>query len=118
MNRKNALAGALIADAAAMGLHWMYDQEQIKTVEQSGGILFRQPDANVYDGKRGAFAHKVKVSGQLSHYGESARVVGQLTAKNEYSPELHRQHFFETFVLFDTYESDSEIATITIFKRL
>ena len=52
MNKHDALKGALVADAAAMGLHWMYEQEQIANVAQSGDILFRQPDATVYAGKK------------------------------------------------------------------
>ena len=47
-NRKNALTGALVADAATMGLHWMYDQDHIRKVAETGELLFRQPDANVY----------------------------------------------------------------------
>ncbi len=118
MNRKNALAGALVADAAAMGLHWMYDQEQIKTVEQSGDILFRQPDACVYQGKRGAFAHKVKQTGQLSHYGESARVIGQLTAKHKYTTKLHRQHFFESFGPCGYYSGYADKATKALVANI
>lgn len=118
MNRKNALAGALVADAAAMGLHWMYDQEQIKIVNESGDVLFRQPDANIYAGKRGAFAHKVKVSGQLSHYGESARVVGQLMVNNEYSCELHRQHFFESFGPCGHYSGYADKATKSLIAKI
>lgn len=97
MNRKDALIGALVADAAAMGLHWMYDQEQVAAVAKTGDVLFRQPDAQTYKDKRGYFAHGVKRSGELSHYGESARVVGQLTVQNDYSTEQHRTDFFESF---------------------
>jgi len=55
MNKLDALKGALVADAAAMGLHWMYEQEQIANVAQSGDILFRQPDAAVYADKKSYF---------------------------------------------------------------
>ena len=97
MNRKDALAGVLVADAAAMGLHWLYDQEQIKTISDSGDILFRQPDSAVYAGRKGYFAHAARRAGQLSHYGESARIVGQLTSDGEYQTQTHRQHFFNAF---------------------
>ena len=40
MNKNDAITGALVADAAGMGLHWLYDQEQIKLVESTGDILF------------------------------------------------------------------------------
>ena len=68
MNNDDALAGALVADAAAMGLHWMYDQEQIKTISGSGDVLFRQPDAANFKDKRGYFAHAARRVGELSHY--------------------------------------------------
>lgn len=97
MNRKDALTGVLVADAAAMGLHWLYDQEQIQLVTQTGDILFRQPDANIYKDKRGYFAHASRRVGELSHYGESARIVGQLAADGTYTTEEHRKVFLETF---------------------
>lgn len=118
MNRKNALAGALVADAAAMGLHWMYDQEHIKTISSSGEILFRQPEAAVYKDKRGYFAHAVKRAGQLSHYGESARVVGQLATQGAYSPARHRQHFYETFGPCGHYSGYADHPTKALIARM
>ena len=61
MNRNDAVTGALVADAAAMGLHWMYEQEQIKVVAQTGDVVFRSPDANVYAGRKGYFAHALSL---------------------------------------------------------
>lgn len=118
MNRKDALIGALVADAAAMGLHWMYDQEQIKKIANSGDILFRQPDASVYEGKRGYFAHKVKRSGELSHYGESARVAGQLVAEGVYSTEKHRERFFESFGPCGYYSGYADKPTKVLIARM
>lgn len=97
MNRSDALTGALVADAASMGLHWLYDQDQIKTVSTTGDILFRQPDAAVYENKKGYFAHATRRTGELSHYGESARIVGQLAAEGKYDTSQHRQRFFDAF---------------------
>ncbi len=97
MDKKQAIAGVLVADAAAMGLHWLYDQEQIQLLEQSGDLLFRQPDANAYNNKRGSFVHGGRHAGQLSHYGESARIAAQLIADGNYSAQTHRKSFFETF---------------------
>ena len=118
MNIKNAIAGALVADAAAMGLHWMYDQEQIKTISTSGDILFRQPEAAVYKDKRGYFAHALKHSGELSHYGESAKIVGQLAAQNAYSPARHRQHFFEIFGPCGHYSGYADHPTKALIARM
>ena len=97
MNRHDALSGALVADAASMGLHWLYDQEQIKLVEATGSILFRQPDAAVYKDKRGSFVHGVRRAGQLSHYGESARIVASLAQQEGYSIAAHQKLIMEIF---------------------
>lgn len=118
MNRRNALAGALVADAAAMGLHWMYEQEQIDTVSKSGDLLFREPDAAVYQDKRGYFAHATRRAGQLSHYGESARIVGQLAASSEYNSGVHRQHFFEAFGPCGHYSGYADRPTKALIARM
>ena len=97
MNHHDALAGTLVADAAGMGLHWMYDQEQIQTISDSGDIMFRQPDVANFRNKKGHFAHAARRAGDLSHYGESARIVGQLAAEGQYDTNRHRQRFFEAF---------------------
>ncbi len=95
MNRQDALTGALVADTAAMGLHWLYDQEQIKLIEATGSLLFRNPEAAVFENKRGSFVHKARRAGELSHYGESARIVGDLGA--DYSVSDHLKVFMATF---------------------
>ena len=118
MNRFDALAGALVADAATMGLHWLYDQDQIKAVSASGDILFRQPDSAVYKDKKGYFAHAARRSGELSHYGESARIVGQLAADGEYDTTLHRQRFFEAFGPCGHYSGYADRPTKALVARM
>jgi ADP-ribosylglycohydrolase len=96
--RINALHGALVADAATMGLHWMYDQDHIKKIEATGDILFRQPDANNYEGVKSYFAHGAKKRGEFSQYGESAKVVAQVFERHrKYDVGEHQQIFFDTF---------------------
>lgn len=118
MNRSDVLAGALVADAAAMGLHWMYDQVQIDTIASSGDILFRQPEAAVYKDKKGYFAHASRRAGQLSHYGESARIVGQLAAEGDYQTTLHRQRFFEAFGPCGHYSGYADRPTKMLVARM
>ncbi len=118
MTGYDALAGTLVADAATMGLHWMYDQDQIKAVAACGDILFRQPEAAVFKDKRGYFAHATRRSGQLSHYGESARIVGQLAADGEYSTALHRQRFFEAFGPCGHYSGYADRPTKILVARM
>jgi len=97
LNHRDAIAGALIADAASLGLHWLYEPDQITRLETSGEIMFRQPDASVFKNQKAFYAQGGRVSGQLSHYGESARLVGQLAADGHYSTSNHRAAFMNSF---------------------
>ncbi len=115
MNRQDALTGALVADTAGMGLHWLYDQEQIKLIEATGSLLFRQPDAAVFENKRGSFVHQARRAGELSHYGESARIVGDLGAG--YSVSDHQQAFMATFGPCGTYHGYADRPTKQLVGR-
>jgi ADP-ribosylglycohydrolase len=68
--RVAAILGALIADSAALGLHWLYDPERIAQIEKIKGLVFLQPDANDYADTSGYFAHGNKTAGDSSGYGE------------------------------------------------
>lgn len=98
MNIKNAIDGALVADAATMGLHWMYDQEQIERVANTGSVLFRSPDAAIYQDHKGYFAHGNKQAGDFSHYGEAAALIANFLLRDkQYSQALHKSEFFNVF---------------------
>ncbi|SFE90042.1 ADP-ribosylglycohydrolase family protein [Nitrosomonas sp. Nm166] len=66
-----AILGALIADSAALGLHWLYDPERIVQIEKTKGLAFLQPDENNYVETKGYFAHGNKAAGDSSGYGET-----------------------------------------------
>ncbi|SFH65544.1 ADP-ribosylglycohydrolase family protein [Albimonas pacifica] len=70
-----ALLGALVADAAALGLHWLYDPVRIASLQ--GPIVFRTPDAADFEGAAGVFVHAGKRAGELSHYGAALRTALQ-----------------------------------------
>ena len=65
------ILGALVADSASLGLHWVYDPARIAEIEQLRGIVFLHPDASNYSGIKGYFAHRLKVAGDSSSYGET-----------------------------------------------
>lgn len=69
-----ALAGSLVADAASLGLHWLYDSNRILEV---GGQCpeFLPPNADYFKGGVGYFAHEGKQPGDLSHYGAATGVL-------------------------------------------
>jgi len=117
--RENALTGALVADAATMGLHWMYDQDQIAKVSETGSVLFRQPDANVYADRKAYFAHAAKRTGENSQYGESARVVAKVIAKHgAYDTATHRHIFFDTFGPCGSYHGFADRPTKALVSKM
>lgn len=73
--QKKALLGVFLADAAALGLHWLYDEQRLRSLAQEKEILFRDPDQAVYKDAFGYFAHGKKKSGALSHYGTNHQLM-------------------------------------------
>ncbi len=78
---KNMILGALVADAAAMGLHWIYDQDHIAKVAPDAPE-FKDPDPRNFDGVPAYYAHPTKTSGELSQYGEQVMVMLRTLAKD------------------------------------
>ncbi|SPH20130.1 hypothetical protein ASD8599_00868 [Ascidiaceihabitans donghaensis] len=79
---KNLVLGALVADAATMGTHWIYDQDHIAKLAPSTPE-FRAPNAADYQGVPGYFAHEGRKVGDLSQYGEQALVLLRSVAAND-----------------------------------
>ena len=73
--RRAAVVGALVADAAALGLHWIYDAVRLRELQLAAPLVFRSPDPASHAGVKGYFAHAGKTSGDLSPYGESCRLM-------------------------------------------
>lgn len=69
-----ALSGGWVADAASLGLHWLYSSERIMEV---GGQApeFLPPRADYYTKGFGYFAHEGKQVGDASHYGAATGVL-------------------------------------------
>ena len=96
--RRNAILGALVADAASLGLHWVYDQQRIREVAPDTPE-FRTPTPADYEGVRGYYAHGHKVAGDLSHYGEQALVLLRSLVANggRYEKTKYEDVFLEHF---------------------
>lgn len=77
-----AILGALIADSAALGLHWLYDPARIAEKEATDGLVFIQPNRNDYMETKGFFAHAGKVAGDASGYGETGLLMLNHLAKH------------------------------------
>jgi len=71
-----ALIGAYVADAAALGFHWLYDPDRIAELADNEPA-FRSPDPADFEGFKGVFVHPGKVVGDVSQYGAQLRVAVQ-----------------------------------------
>ncbi len=78
---RSAVLGALIADAASLGTHWIYDVARVREV---GGATpeFLEPRLENYRNTQAYFAHAGKRSGDLTHYGEQLMVALRAHARS------------------------------------
>ena len=72
--RHAAVTGAVVADAAALGLHWIYTQPRIRRAAPEAPE-FRDPDPKNYEGVPAFFAHPHKSAGDSTMYGENIAVL-------------------------------------------
>lgn len=102
MDRKTgALLGALTADAAALGFHWLYDQGRIAALA-GPAPEFRAPDAADFAGPEGKplgyFAHGGKRPGEPSHYGaQMLAMAASLARRGGFDAEDYAKAFREAF---------------------
>ena len=90
------MLGALTADAASLGLHWLYDTKRLREVETTEGRCeFLEPNRANYEGHFGYFAHGTRRAGDLSHYGESALVLLRSLASGStgFQPRRYENEF-------------------------
>lgn len=95
---RNTVLGALVADAASVGLHWIYDQARIREIAPESPE-FRTPDKADYEGVLSFYAHGNKQAGDFSHYGEQVMVMLRALAGNSgrYDKSLYQEHFCAHF---------------------
>jgi len=91
--------GALVADAASLGVHWIYEPARIaELTEKFGSNAFVPIDASHYDGVRGYFAHGARSNGMSTQYGVALRVALDVIAVNEgYDAKAHAVAFAGCF---------------------
>ena len=89
--------GGLVADAASMGFHWLYDQQRIK---DAGGDNpeFRDPDPALYElnhQQDSTFVHHGKKAGDITQYGEQLLIMLKALANNkgEFSQAEYEKEF-------------------------
>ena len=106
MGNSAALLGALVADAASMGLHWLYDPARIAKVAQTQGtVAFCPNDPAHFDGAKGYYAHSLRRDGQFTQYGEAAYLAAQTIATHgRFDLALHQAAFAAHFGAGGTYQ--------------
>lgn len=73
-NKRNAFLGAFIADALALGPHWIYDTDKIKkSFGEIKGIV--KPLEDTF--------HKTKKKGEFTHYGDQMLMLAEYMINNE-----------------------------------
>ncbi|MCX7545618.1 ADP-ribosylglycohydrolase family protein [Marinicella gelatinilytica] len=119
---RNTLIGGLVADAASLGLHWLYDVNRIKEVTQqhNNRVAFLPVDKYNYRDEVGYFAHGHKHSGMLTHYGESLRLM--INSMNDYQGEFNlasvQQHFKDSFGAGGSFQGYIDKPTAGTLKNL
>jgi len=86
---RNAICGPFVADAAAAGLHWVYD---VDAVRRRGGDApeFADPSKSEYHSKRKA--------GDFTHYGDHALVALESIAEcGGLDPDDYRERYVARF---------------------
>jgi len=93
---QNAVVGAVVADAAALGFHWLYDQQRISDLA-GAEPEFRSPNPDDYKDVRGYFAHPGKSSGEVSQYGEQLMVMlHSMSNNNGRYDKVHYENAFDS----------------------
>lgn len=91
---RSMILGALVADAAAVGFHWLYDQDRIRDIAKDTPE-FHPPTQTDYENTLGFFAHTNKHVGDFSQYGEQAMVL--LRSLAETHGNYDKKHYQESF---------------------
>lgn len=119
---KHMILGALVADAAAMGLHWIYDQKHIRKLAPTTPE-FMPPEARNYEGVPAYFAHPTRAAGAQSQYGEQSLVMLRtlVEADGHYDPAAYASAFRAHFGYGGAYVGYIDHATretLDNFRRL
>ncbi len=92
--------GSVVADAASMGFHWLYDQSRIKN---AGGDApeFHEPDPSLYQlnhQQDSTFVHHGKKAGDITQYADQLLVMVRALANN--GGELSQSEYEKEFARY------------------
>ncbi|GAB6090525.1 ADP-ribosylglycohydrolase family protein [Spirochaeta dissipatitropha] len=100
-----AVLGCLVADAAGMGVHWIYSQGKLSAIakDHAGNLEFLEPEASNYEGVPAFFAHPLRTAGEGSNYSEYIRVLFKAINTDGFSPGAYIRAFGEHFGVGGSY---------------
>ncbi len=100
----DAVLGAAVADAASLGLHWLYDQQHIRKLEPKAPE-YHQHVAQDYADVAGYYAHERRQRGESSQYGEQMKALLRSLSEcsGQYDKSHHELCFKEAFGYGGTY---------------
>lgn len=104
----NAIQGALVADAYALGSHWIYDETQLKNLPIDWEAL-NAPQA---------MWHKGKEKGDFTHYGDHGKWLQEyVLAGGHFDPSVYASFWVEKMKDYRGYVDGSSRETLEILKN-
>lgn len=111
----SCLKGALIADAASLGTHWIYDVDRVAKIAKAnaGSLAFIPIDEKNYENTKGYFAHANRIEGANTQYAEVLRTaIGSILANSgKYDVATYQKDFAAHFGPGGTYVGYIDRAT-------
>lgn len=111
----NSLKGVLIADAASLGTHWIYDVDRVAKVAKAhgGSLAFIAVDEKNYANTKGYFAHANRHEGANTQYGEVLRtaIASVLANSGKFDAANYQKDFVAHFGPGGTYIGYIDYAT-------
>lgn len=104
----NAIEGAFVADAYALGAHWIYDETQLKNLPLDWENL-NSPQA---------MWHKGKEKGDFTHYGDHGQWLYEFVQTNKsFEPSAYAAFWMEKMNDYQGYVDGSSRETLAIFQN-
>lgn len=105
---QNAILGALVADAYALGSHWVYDEQQLSSLPIDWDSL-NPPQA---------LWHKGKVKGDFTHYGDHALWLYEFIQQTgSFSIEEYKKYWCHKMESYEGYIDGSSRDSLALLKQ-
>lgn len=104
----HAIEAAFIADAYALGAHWIYDEKKLKSLD----INWQELNAPQ------AMWHKGKVKGDFTHYGDQGKWLEEFIKKNSrFEISKYREYWLQKMRTYKGYIDASSRETLEALNK-